>query len=172
MIRREALADAEVNPTLSTKDARSRALCRSIATDNAVSSRLRVLRIVILGQRVSCLGSSACTLWLLFGWQLRQQLVHEFLAETQLTGMLLPNRPELEGIHDAHIQKPPRQARPRPHGLPTRGIGIVQLRQHVDRAGAIEVVADRFRAADGNFLTAISGYKAPTRPSDPSTLQG
>ena len=42
-----------------------------------------------------------------------------------------------------------------PHGLPAWGIGVVKLRQHIDRASAVEVVADGARAADGNLVARV-----------------
>ena len=77
-----------------------------------------------------------------------QKLEHELLPKVELVDLLLPFRPELEGVDDAHVQQPPRQARPAAHGLPAWGIGVVKLREHIDRASPVKVVANRFRAAD------------------------
>ena len=91
-----------------------------------------------------------------FDRQLLKQLVHELFTEAKLPGMLLPFRPELEGVDDAHVQQPPCQARPRAHGLSAWEVGVVKLRQHIDRAGAVEVVADGARAADRNLPACVA----------------
>jgi len=48
---------------------------------------------------------------LLIGRQLLQQLMHQLFSEAELPQVLLPIRPELEGIDDAHVQQPPCEAR-------------------------------------------------------------
>jgi len=83
---------------------------------------------------------------------LLQQLMHELFSEIELLWMVLADRPELEGIDDADIQKPPCQARPAPTGLPADGIGIMKLIHDIDRASMIEVVMNCLRTADRNFL--------------------
>jgi len=53
--------------------------------------------------------------------KLLHELVHEFLTKAQLPGMLLPFRPELEGVDDAHVEQPPRQTRPAATRFASRG---------------------------------------------------
>jgi len=81
MVLREAWPQADVHFAGVTNELGPSSLFRLVAAHDTVAWLLRVLRIVILGQRVSCLGSSACPVWLLFGRQSRQQLMHELLAE-------------------------------------------------------------------------------------------
>ena len=109
-----------MHATLSADCARSLAADGLVTADDTVSSLFRVLRIVLLGQRISCIGLSARPVWLLIGRQLLQQLVHELLAEAQLPAMLLPFRLELEGVDDAHVEQPPGQTRPAALGFATR----------------------------------------------------
>ena len=74
--------------------------------------------------------------------------MHELLSEIELLWTILPDRPELEGIDDAHIQEPPCQARPAPASLSADGIRVVKLIHDIDRASMIEVVMNCLRTAD------------------------
>src|ERR1700722_8942030 len=98
--------------------------------------------IVILGQRDGSIGSSACLHRLSIGSKQLHQGVHELLSEIELPRTLLADRPQLEGIDDAHIDEPPRQAPPALLALPSYQVGVVQLIAHIDGAGAEEVVID------------------------------
>src|SRR3712207_6753531 len=50
----------------------------------------------------------------------------------------------------------PRQARPRATRLPPNQVDIVQLREYIHRAGMIEVVSHRTRAADRHAVTSLA----------------
>ena len=76
--------------------------------------------------------------------------MHELFSEIQLLWMVLSDRPEFEGIDDAHIQQPPYQARPAPTGLSADGVRVVKLIHDIDRAGMVELVMNCLRTADRN----------------------
>jgi len=93
-------------------EGRSLALLATLTALCTVSVRLHAGRVVILSQRSRRVGACACLVRLLLGRQLLQQLEHELFAEAELPRVLLPLRPELEGVDDAHVEQPPRQTRP------------------------------------------------------------
>lgn len=116
---------------------------------------LRENRVMFLGQRDRSVGSSACLHCFPIGSEQLHKGMHELFSEIELPRSILANRPELEGIDDAHIEQPPCEARPGLLALPSDQVGIVQLIAHVDRAGAIKVVSDGARAADRNFVARV-----------------
>ena len=107
---------------------------------DTIPLRASTLGVMLAGQSMSRVEGRTTLAWCLLGRQLFQQLVHELLAEAQLSRMLLPFRPELEGVDDAHIEQPPCKARPRLLALPPYQVGVVQLIAHIDRASTKEVV--------------------------------
>ena len=56
--------------------------------------------------------------------------------------------PESERVEDADVDEPPHQACPALAALPAWQIGVVQLIDHIDSAGVMEVVTDRLGAAE------------------------
>ena len=78
--------------------------------------------------------------------------MHELLSEIELPRSILSNRPELEGIDDAHIQQPPCEARPSLLALPSDQVGVVELIADIDRASTVKVVSDGAWTADRNFV--------------------
>jgi len=99
--------------------------------------------------------------------KLLHELVHEFLTKAQLPGMLLPFRPELEGVDDAHVEQPPRQTRPAATRFASRGrrgekpaFGDLGEWREENRAGSI-------RAGDGDV--AVRGR---SQGGDAATKQG
>ena len=81
MIQREACSNAKMHAALSANEARTLACGRSCAALDTVSVLLGGEWVMILGQRSGRVGTCSTALRLLLGWQLLQQLVHEFLAE-------------------------------------------------------------------------------------------
>ena len=155
MIQREASSNAKMHAALSTNEARTLACGRRCAALDTVSVFVGGEWIMIHGQRSGRVGTCSIALRLLLGWQLLQQFVHELLTKAQLPTMLLPFRPELKSVDNAHVQQPPRQTRPAPLRFATRQVGVVQLRKHIDGAGAIEVITDGAGAADRNLATRV-----------------
>ena len=67
--------------TASANDAGSGTLLQAATADNTVSFLSRVLRVVILGDCTSRIGTYAHTLRPLIQWELFEELMHELLAE-------------------------------------------------------------------------------------------
>lgn len=107
MIALETIANAQVHVALGADDASLSALERTVRADCAVPSLLCVLRIVVLHQRDGSIGPSACLHRLAIGSEQLHQGLHELFSEIELSWSILADRPQLEGIDDAHIEQPP-----------------------------------------------------------------
>jgi len=113
VIQGEALAAAEMHLAGMANVRGSHTLLGLATALRAVSVLANEFRIVILGQCWSMQEARSALVRPLLGRQLLEQFVHELLTEAQLPRMLLPFRPELKGVDDAHVEQPPGQARPR-----------------------------------------------------------
>ena len=102
--------------------------------------------VVILRQRNRDVCTSACLHCLLIGLQHLHQCVHKLDAKIELPRALLPDRPELEGIEDAHIEQPPCQARPALLALPSYQVASVELIDAIYFTAMEVVVSDGARA--------------------------
>ena len=104
----EAIGHAQVYLTLGAFVSASRALSGARTAMNTISIFLREHQVVISHQSYCCVGSSACLHRFLIRSEQLHKGMHELLAEIELPRSILSNRPQLEGIHNAHIQQPPR----------------------------------------------------------------
>src|SRR5680860_942685 len=155
MICFEAFTETQVHAACAANVVGLSAVEWSVTAVLAISLLRDYQRAVVHCQCSSCRVEGAVAAWGLIGRQLCEKLVHQLLTVGELTRAMLPNRPELEGVEDAHVQQPPRQARPCATRLPSVEVCVVQLRQHIHRAGVIEVITHRARAADGNLLASL-----------------
>src|SRR5271168_3421944 len=114
---------------------------RSSTALHAITACRREHRVMILCQCASTRGSVSTAQWPAISWQ----TVHEFTGqlhaerEVRLLGVL--RLPEPERIEDADVDEPPHQACPALTTLPSWQIGVVQLIDHIDSTGVMEVVA-------------------------------
>src|ERR1700729_4433518 len=93
--------------------------------------------------------------WPSIGRQTLHQLVGQLHTEGEVRLVRVLRLPQPERVEDADVDDPPHQACPALTTLPAWHIGVVQLIDHIDSAGVMEVVADRLRAAkliDGAIL--------------------
>ena len=99
--------------------------------------------VMILCQCDTSRGKGSCTLRPSIG----RQTLHEFASElhpegeVRLVGVL--DLPQPECVENADIDEPPHQTCPALTTLPAWQIGVVQLIDHIDSAGVMEVVTDR-----------------------------
>ena len=136
-------------------EGRSDAVEGALTADDAVAALLCMNGEMILRQCDRSVGSSARLHRLPIGSEQLHQGMHELLSEIELPRSILADRPQLEGIDDAHVEQPPCEARPSFLALPSDQVGVVQLIAHVDGAGAVEVVSDSARAANGNLVAGV-----------------
>ena len=86
---------------------RSDTVVRTLAADDAVATFVCVNGVMILGERNRRIRASTCLYSLPVAREQLHQGMHKLLSEIELPWSFLPNRPELEGIDDAHIEQPP-----------------------------------------------------------------
>src|SRR3954468_10805104 len=91
----------------------------------AISLLFRDHRIMLSGQRNRSIRTSACLHCLPIGSEQLHQGAHELFSEVELLGSVRADRPQLEGIDDAHVDEPPCEARPGLLALPPDEVGVV-----------------------------------------------
>ena len=111
MVLHKAFADAQMRLALGADVASLRAALGADAALLTIPLFLRENRVMLLGKRDSCAGSSACLHCLPIGSEQLHQRAHELFTEIELPRSILADPPQLEGIHNAHVQQPPREAR-------------------------------------------------------------
>jgi hypothetical protein len=107
MVVCKAGSNAKVDLTGSANEMSLLSGSRLLAAYCAVFLFRSVCRVVLMSQvgRESITHSTLA--WHLLGWQLCEQLMHQLDSKLKVSSSLVRSGPELEGIDDAHVQKPP-----------------------------------------------------------------
>ena len=107
MIQCETFVNAQVHTARGALVCRCHTVGGLVAAVGTVSLLLGVNKMMIFDERHRSVGSSTCLHCLPIGPEQMHQRVHELFSEIKLLRPMLANRPELEGIDDAHINEPP-----------------------------------------------------------------
>src|SRR5680860_1080838 len=148
MMSREACTDAEMNAALGADVLGIDPAVRLMAAVNAITSRLREERVMILRQCGTTRRRVCCTLWPSLGRQTLHELVSQLHPEGEVALIGLLHLAQSERIENADVDEPPHQERPALATLSAWHVGVVQLIDDIDGAGVMEVVADSLRAAE------------------------
>ena len=120
----------------------------SSAALHAITPHLREHRVMILCQCASTRGAVSTAQWPAISWQAVHEFTGQLHAEGQVRLVGVLRLPQPERVENADVDEPPYQACPTLTTLPSWQIGVVQLIDHIDSTGVMEVVADCLRAAE------------------------
>ncbi len=123
MIAHKAFANARVHSALGTFISRFCAFFWTMAADRTLTLYFCMNGVVVSDHCDGSIASSACLHGLPIGSEQLHQGMHELFSEIEPRSMLA-DRPQLEGIHDAHVEQPPCKARPRLLALPSYQVGV------------------------------------------------